>query len=631
MDSNHRRSPHRVGLWRLCPLLLILVFPSAGENPELTIQGNEFHSDRLIENTIPPLPDSLVTSELILWQGRASNTIRRMYRESGFLDIAVDGQVTEKATDPEKETEYRIRISITEGPRYFIDTTLFELTDTSTPFLLPSSLKSVKGEPFEENELLQDRRDIASLYADAGFMNVEVVDSARIREDTALVTIRFVIDPDEAVVADTIWVRSVRSGIDTVSGLTSLELLNSLMPYNPGDTVKATRNDNVIEKLQSTGLYTSVRLNDTVMSIGGEEKTALILEAAEKVPGRFSTGISYETQYGPGLSAAVEHSNIGGRMHEVGGGFELALNKQSFKAHYGTPLLFGLLLRFDADFETAWYQLSDYHRDNNTPPFNGDFETNNTTSLSRAVTEWFRYVISGELLTRDIEVEGIDQPTEASLNLLSTGFFTFTNDRINPTLGSRYSVTWGNGGALRTAPGQSFFGGRHNWLEAQTAYYYPAFLRLNLAARLNGGRFFGNGGINSERFFLGGPRSVRSFGFQELCPSENCAVGNDELTPAYVLSSAEIRFTIVDTAAANASGFVKAIVGSQIVPFFDYGNVWDIDNSFFESDLGEGFAYGIGLRYPLLNIFTLRLDFAWGRRGTGESAFAWILDLAQTF
>jgi outer membrane protein assembly factor BamA len=615
----------------LCRFVLILVVSAAAQKTELTIEGNEFHSDRLIKNTIPPLPDSTVTSELVLWRGRASNTVRRMYRESGFLDISIDGDVTEQPTEPDEEPRYRIRITITEGPRYFIDTTLFELTDTSAPFLLPSSLNSVKGEPFAENELLQDRRDIASLYADAGFMNVEVVDSAMLREDTALVTIRFVIDPDEAVVADTIWVRSVRSGIDTLSGLTSLELLNSLMPYNPGDTVKATRNDNVIEKLQSTGLYTSVRLNDTLISVDGEEKTALILEAAEKTPGRFSTGISYETQYGPGLSAAIEHSNIGGRMHEVGGGFELALNKQSFRAHYGTPLLFGLLLRFDADFETAWYQLSEYHRENKTPPFSGDFETKNTTSLSRAVNEWFRYVISGELLTRDIETEDVDQPTEASLNLLSTGFFTFTNDRINPTLGSRYSATWGNGGALRTAPGESFFGGRHNWLEAQTAYYYPAFLRLNLAARLNGGRFFGGGGINSERFFLGGPRSVRSFGFQELCPSENCAAPDDDLTPAYVLTSAEIRFTILDTAAANAPGFVKAMVGSQIVPFFDYGNVWDVQAPFLESDLGEGFAYGIGLRYPLLNIFTLRLDFAWGRRGTGESAFAWILDLAQTF
>jgi len=599
------------------------------QEAELTITGNNFYGNRLIENTIPTLPDSLVTSELVLWRGRANNTIRRMYRESGFLDIAVDGRMAEQSAGPDEEKIFQISISISEGTRYFIDTTLFEITDASAPFLLPSSLASVKGKPFQEDELLQDRRDIASLYADAGFIHVNVTDSARVHEDTALVTVRFVIQPGKAVIPDTIWVRSVRSGMDSLSGLTSLELLNSLMPYNPGDTVKATRNDAVIEKLQSTGLYTSVRLNDTVITVDGEEKTALILEAAEKVPGRLSTGISYETQYGPGLSASLEHNNIGGRMHELGGGFELALNKQSFNVHYGTPLLFGLLLRFDADFQTAWYQLSEYHRENRTPPFDGDFETKNATSLSRAVTQWFRYVISGELLTRDIEIDGIDQPPKASLNLLSTGFFNYTNDRITPTLGSRYSATWGNGGALRTTAGESFFGGRHNWLEAQTAYYYPAFLRLNLAARLNGGRFFGEGGINSERFFLGGPRSVRSFGFQELCPTADCAANDVE--PAYVLTSAEIRVTPIDTATANAPGFIKAMVGAQVVPFFDYGNVWPVGGSFLENNVGEGFAYGIGLRYPLLNIFTLRLDFAWGRRGTGEPAFAWVLDLAQAF
>jgi hypothetical protein len=42
-------------------------------------------------------------------------------------------------------------------------------------------------------------------------------------------------------------------------------------------------------------------------------------------------------------------------------------------------------------------------------------------------------------------------------------------------------------------------------------------------------------------------------------------------------------------------------------------------------------AYGFGLRYPLLGIFSMRLDFAWGHDGTGRENFAWVLDLAEAF
>jgi len=69
------------------------------------------------------------------------------------------------------------------------------------------------------------------------------------------------------------------------------------------------------------------------------------------------------------------------------------------------------------------------------------------------------------------------------------------------------------------------------------------------------------------------------------------------------------------------------LLGLQVVPFTDYGNVWEVGRNLTRD--GEGRAYGLGLRYSLLSIFNLRLDYAvdgWPIRHD-----QWVLDLAQAF
>ena len=59
----------------------------------------------------------------------------------------------------------------------------------------------------------------------------------------------------------------------------------------------------------------------------------------------------------------------------------------------------------------------------------------------------------------------------------------------------------------------------------------------------------------------------------------------------------------------------------------DIGNVWEVGKPV--APEGEGKAYGLGLRYSLLSIFNLRVDFA--TDGPEFHNWAWVLDLAQAF
>jgi outer membrane protein assembly factor BamA len=236
-------------------------------------------------------------------------------------------------------------------------------------------------------------------------------------------------------------------------------------------------------------------------------------------------------------------------------------------------------------------------------------------------------VSGAELFGKSERLDSVTRARDFNLNFLNSLYLQALDNPINPSQGERLALTWGNGGPLFDNGELALFEeARHNWLEAEAAGYLPVGRWLVLALRLDGGRFFGPGGINSGRFYLGGPRSVRSRGWRSVCPQKTvdrkCL--EEGLEPAYVLGSAELRFQPFFKA---TSGFLGNLNGIQVVPFTDYGNVWEVGKPVTES--GRGRAVGLGLRYGFLTLFNIRVDYAQDPEDAGQKR--WILDLAQAF
>ncbi|MDB5049391.1 MAG: surface antigen, partial [Fibrobacteres bacterium] len=446
----------------------------------------------------------------------------------------------------------------------------------------------------------------------------------------------YLVEPSYPVLFDTLIFRNQRAApADSLLGITRDDLLRSLVKYHKDDTVRISDNDRLIEKLQYTGDYNFVRLKDSLLPDHG---SALILQMEERIPGNMRTSTFYETYSGFGVSADLRHNNFAGDMDEVRAGLSLATLRQTLYAGFGSPLILGYLIRFDNDFSVNFYQTQDILNPQAKPGqgmFGGDFLAVNSTRLTWPWSYWLRLVSDAELeaTSRVITLDSLER--DLSLNFIQTAFLTFVNQPMDPTRGVRFAFTWGNGGPLQRRDVWRFAEFRHNWFEAQTAQYFylPALSMIKLATRLDGGRFFGEGGANSQRFFLGGSRSVRSYLFQTLCPEQSSGdvcTGQDE-TLAYFLTSAELRlepFWFI-----RQQSKLKHFIPLQVVPFTDFGKVWDVPRGFFlhEPDgslpPGQGYAAGLGLRYPLLGIFNLRLDWALWR--SGPKMF-W-LDLAQAF
>jgi outer membrane protein assembly factor BamA len=138
---------------------------------------------------------------------------------------------------------------------------------------------------------------------------------------------------------------------------------------------------------------------------------------------------------------------------------------------------------------------------------------------------------------------------------------------------------------------------------------------------------------------------VRSYGFRQVCadvppPDKgSCPLEQGDLEPAYFLVSAEARLSPLAFASVPPRGVAGFFRPLEVVPFVDYGKVWNLQSDedfslsrdFLTSGYGKAVAYGGGIRYPLLGIFSLRLDLAWGRPGGGSWPDQWVIDLAQAF
>lgn len=634
-----RRERLRLGL----PVLFLTFFVSGSwaANLDVKIEGEKFFHARQLMAVLPDMPEKLNDRAVKYWSGDAAYEVESFYRQSGFFLVKVEANVSNIKED---KNSWLAVLRVSEGPHYRFGKISVIIVEDSTGAFPVDKLKAREGEPYVEEDLSLDQRQITRVLGNAGFVRARVAEESIQKDSLATVDVLYRVNRGRAVVFDTLLVKARRMApMDSLEGLTRESLLRDLIPYHRGDTLRIDQNDKVIEKLQSTGIFNSVRLEDSTLGAG--TGSALILEVEEKVPGHLNTSLFYETQYGLGVSGQVVHTNVAGSMKELRLGAIFAQKKQSFSTGFGSPLLWGLLLRFDDNVLVEWFQ----DKLPGVPIFAGDFHSSNTSSLSRNFTHWLRGVSSVELdylsrLVADTGTGVLTREKAGSLNWVNTAFFSFVDQDLNPARGTRHAVTWGNGGPV---DGMRVFTDRSNWLEVKSAYYYylPPWNQFKAALRLDGGRFFGEGGANSNRFFLGGPRSIRSYQFEQLCPDQpsppvgSCPLLQGNLEPAYFLLSAELRLSPFDFYAVDARGFTKYLKPLGITPFVDYGKVWNLmgnerfsfTRQFFSSGYGRGVAYGGGIRYPLLGIFNFRLDLAWGRPGGGGWPDEWLVDLGEAF
>jgi outer membrane protein assembly factor BamA len=606
----------------------LLILAAAARATPLSVEGNENISRKKIESalTLPERPSALGAEDWEDWVDDAALSITDLYAEIGYLDAAVKVERAGSDSFQVKAQDDRLRILVREGQRYLFGSVSVEAPEGTPRVVDPARLQSRPGRPFEKEIVFADRRKLLNAYGDAGFLHAR--SSERLDPDTVAkkIDLRFLVEPGPAVVLDSLVLRNRREEDTTgAAGITKPGLLRSLLWLDHGDTVSLSALSAYERKLKSTRAFNYVRLRDSLLENG---RSDLILATEERIPGEADGSVFLETQYGAGVALNWGHGNMMGNLHEGKLGGSVAQRKQSVYLGYASPLFFGTLLRFDDDLVANWYQDSRLQR--GVGLYRGDFDITNSSKVSRVFASWARGVSNTELAGESERLDTASVARSFNLNFINTAFFTFLDAPANPARGARWALTWGNGGSFVTGGRIDVpLSDRHDWIEIESAYFLPLSGHVKLALRLDGGRFFGPGDQNSERFFLGGPRSVRSYGWRAICPEkdEYGICRKQGVEPAYYLGSFEVRSNPFTPAYINPDGKWAWLYGLQVVPFADYGKVWEVGHT--AGKTGTGRAFGMGLRYSLLSIFNFRVDYAVD--GWDRDHSQWVLDLAQAF
>ena len=140
----------------------------------IKVEGNKYFDTATIRERM-----AVETSSLILPNGRFSQrlltddvtSIKYLYQANGFLDIKVSGDLTDNYEG--KKNEMQIVIKIDEGPQTLVNDLKVEGANSTTLEELLPRLSNLKGQPFSEASVVNDRDAITYFYYDRGFPNVQ--------------------------------------------------------------------------------------------------------------------------------------------------------------------------------------------------------------------------------------------------------------------------------------------------------------------------------------------------------------------------------------------------------------------------------------------------------------------------
>jgi outer membrane protein insertion porin family len=522
-------------------------------------------------------------------------TIRNLYYNKGYIQVVVDDPVIEPEVYTFREcyfwgppktftrkSELVIRINVKEGEQFRVGSVTVKGNALLSDEVLSKEIKLVKGDVFSREVLRQDVARIMDRY-----------DS--IARPFASVIPQFNIDQDKKTVAVQIDIQEggeVRIGRIDITGnsKTRDKVIRREMRLEEGDLYSKKSLKRSYERINNLNFFETVELvperrqQEPIMDFNVKVK--------EKLTGTFSIGGGYSSVDKLMAIAEVTQGNLGGRGQLLKFKTQWGKVSQLFMLSFMEPYLFD---------QPLWGKVDIYKQ---SQDYNGYWLKTNGFALSAGktfgeyVSTSLRFSYDNSLVTdittipafalqRQLDVYGdriISNALTWSLSRDSRDFY------LDPKTGSRNTVF------VEYAGGP--LGGDPNFVKmsGDSAWYFPVVWDTVLMLR---GRF---GYVESlidkpvplgERFFVGGPSTLRGFRFGTAGPVDaafNIWGGNRQL-----IYNIEYTFPIVP--AARLKG----------VLFYDIGKAFDNYEPVKFSELRQTYGWGFWWFSPIGP-----LRFEWG-------------------
>lgn len=564
---------------------------------EVRIEGNQGLSDRQVRKV-------MATQARFLWwfpPGILKKTdlaqdverIKALYLDHGYLQIRVEEpQVLRDDVDHRLEVVIRLQ----EGPQYQVGNVKVAGATVFPPEEILKGLRIAHAKVFSRDLLRQDIGRLTERYGEKGYVFVDIAPLTKTDEERKTIDLTLEVSEGRQAVLERIEIRGNTKTHDKV--------IRRQLDLAEGDIFNGRELQRGRQRLLGLNYFEEVRVNTETGS--APEKLVLNLDVKEKPTGRIGFGAGFSTGSGVAGLLFLNEDNLFGLGRRLGINASLGTATERFELFYEDPALFdtnyslGLsVFKSERDFDEF-----DEERKGGSITLGRRFLRFNRASLTYRLeeVEISEVVPGASLLIR----EQVGTATTSSLTL---GLSRDTRDSsLDPTRGYQVLATAeGAGGPLN-------FDNDFYKLELDGSVYRLLVEDWKLVGMLRGaiGYVESFGDTESvpiqERYFLGGPFSLRGFDFRDVSPKDP-VTGDPIGGNKFLLGTVEVQFPILQEAIS-----LKGAV------FFDIGNVYAEGEPY---ELSFRTDAGVGIRM-ITPLGPLRLDWGYNlspRDGEGRSKF----------
>jgi outer membrane protein insertion porin family len=553
-------------------------------------EGRVIKIDRIVFQGTKGLTDSQIKDvlatrerEWIIFRGklqrqRMDEDVERiiaLYNDHGYIQARVEGY--DMTVDREK-ARVTLTFRIVEGPQYRVDQVKITGVTLFPEHEVRRLVRLKPGDVYSRSMLRESLREITDLYSTIGRAASEITPKTDQNPTTATVMLVLEVSEGPEVYVERINITGNIRSQD--------KILRREIPMAEGDLFTLQRLQRARQRLVNLGYFERV----DVSTKPGSDKAQIIVnvEVTERPTGIFSIGGGFSS-----VDQFVGTIDIAQRNF-LGRGWEAALRIRA-----GSVSQQGVL-----SFTDPWFLDRPLSAGFDLFLTNREFTEYDYASvgggvrLSHPFAEYWRWH-TGYRLSRDDVSDVADTASQAlrdeeGVRVTSVISGTITRD-------SRDSIlTPSRGGFTSFNVDFAGLGGDSKFVKniASTSYFKPIWFDHILSGRVEAGwvvSWSDDPVPLFERFYLGGPNTLRMFKFREVSPVDE--------TGERTGGTSEVL--------GNFEYIIPLPYGIRIATFFDVGNVYGFATKFDITDLRTG--VGAGIRWnspfgPLRIEYGIKLD-----------------------
>jgi outer membrane protein insertion porin family len=517
------------------------------------------------------------------------------YRQNGYLEAQVVDTLVYTDT---VEQSVEITVRMDEGELTHVEGVTIFGNRFFSDSVLRSHIKLQNGDPLLRRAIQDGVMSILSLYAENGFLDASVTPNVQVNQDVHLAVIDIVIEERSRTKIDSIRIQGLQK--------TKRNVVARELSFQSGEIIRYSQLLQSQRHLYLTGLFESVFVRPIPSSKGDSTTKNVLIELKEKPSSEFSIMIGYGSIEKIRSRIELTTSNLSGTARQAGTALEANFIKQGISGSFTEPWTFGTRWRTDINLFGELRQEPGYE----TQTLGARLTLGRRIGFHLTVAASYRFENTD---ITDVTALAYPKDLDPRVRSLALSITHDSRDNLFDTQSGTY-IDWTNELAGSFLQGSNTF--------ARSVVTLKFFKQIGQESII--GSAFEIGWMDffgaseeiplNERFYTGGPTSLRGFGYQLVGPLDergNPLGGQFKI----VWNLFELRRAIY------------RLLGAAT--FVDIGNVWTDIDAFRLRNLRPTIGIGLRLNSP---IGIVRLDYGVNtdRKGT-ESKGKLFLGMGQAF